>query len=188
MNRFTRSSRVGEVFNHMSEEDKKVDGDTPAEKTPDTETPETPNTPDSQPETPVSEATMEETREAAAAESAIAETETGDVETVEMPHRDLKPGMFVRVHERIVDVNSKGEKRQRVQIFEGLLIGMRGAGISRTMTVRKNAKGWMVEKIFPLSSPNVEKVEVVKQYRTRRAKLSFLRGRFKRKLREMKTK
>ena len=119
-------------------------------------------------------------------DEAIPEEVKGKAEKVEFPNRDIQSGMWVRVHERIKDVNSKGEEKERVQVFEGLVIGVKGAEISRTMTVRKNSKGWMVEKIFPLASPNIEKVEVVKQYRTRRAKLSYLRGRFRRKLKEIK--
>lgn len=165
----------------MSEEEKKVEGEAPAVEPVAEPTPE---------ELAVAaDTSVEEARTAAAAEDVIpAETETAEAVVVEMPHRDLRSGMFVRVHERINDVNSKGEKRQRVQIFEGLLIGMRGANVSRTMTIRKNAKGWMVEKIFPLSSPNIEKVEVVKQFRTRRAKLTYLRDNFRRKLKEIKMK
>lgn len=171
-----------EVFISMSEEKKNAAEEAVEEtKAPEAEAPATEATPEAAPEA-TEEQTPEEAREEAAEESVIEEEVQG--EAVELPYRDLKPGMFVRVHERIVDVNSKGETKQRTQIFEGLLIGLRGAGISRSMTVRKNAKGWMVEKIFPLSSPNVEKVEVVKQYKTRRAKLSYLRGRFKRKLRD----
>lgn len=113
------------------------------------------------------------------------EEETKDAEVEELPYSDIQSGMIVRVHERIIDVNSKGEEKQRVQVFEGLVLAVRGGGVSRTITVRKNSKGWMVEKIFPLSSPNLEKIEVVKQYKVRRAKLSFLRGRFRRKMKEM---
>jgi large subunit ribosomal protein L19 len=113
------------------------------------------------------------------------EEETKDAVAEVLPHDQIRTGMIVRVHERIVDVNAKGEERQRIQIFEGLVMNVRGGGASRTITVRKNAKGWIVEKIYPLSSPNVEKIEVVKQYKVRRANLSFLRGRFRRKMQEM---
>lgn len=99
---------------------------------------------------------------------------------------DIRPGTVVRVHEKIQDVNKQGEARTRVQVFEGVVMGIRGAGVSRSMTVRKDSEGFMVEKIYPLSSPNVEKFEVVKQMRVRRAKLSFLRGEFKRKMKETK--
>lgn len=120
------------------------------------------------------------------ADASIPETMEGEVEEVQLPNRDMVPGMWVRVHEKIKDVNSKGEEKERVQVFEGLVLGVKGPGMSRTMTVRKNSKGWMVEKIFPLASPNIEKIEVVKQYRARRAKLSYLRDRFRRKLKEIK--
>lgn len=165
----------------MSEEEKKVEGEATAT--------EAAAEPTAEEMAVANDTSVEEARQEAAAEEVIPEAvDTKEAEVVELPHRDLRTGMFLRVHERINDVNSKGEKRQRTQVFEGLLINLRGAGLSRTMTVRKNAKGWMVEKIFPLSSPNVEKVEVVKQYRTNRAKLSFLRGAFTRKLKEIKTK
>ncbi len=120
------------------------------------------------------------------ADEAIPETVAGEAETVELPNRDIRTGMWVRVHEKIKDVNAKGEEKERVQVFEGLVIGVKGSQISRTMTVRKNSKGWMVEKIFPLASPNIEKIEVIKRYQTNRAKLNFLRGRFRRKMKEVK--
>ena len=116
-------------------------------------------------------------------------------EIEELPYQDIRTGMVVRVHERILDVSPKGEQRERIQMFQGLVIGIKSGGVSKTMTVRKDSKGWMVEKIYPLSSPNVTKVEVVKKYRIRRAKLNYLRGletkkgkrvRFKRKLKEIK--
>lgn len=101
---------------------------------------------------------------------------------------DINPGMTIRVHERIVDVTPKGDKRERTQVFEGIIIGISGAGNKKTMTVRKISKGgFAVEKIFPLASPNVQKIEVVKVARTRRAKLTYLRNlkrRFKKKLKE----
>ncbi|OGL94580.1 hypothetical protein A2317_01635 [Candidatus Uhrbacteria bacterium RIFOXYB2_FULL_41_10] len=104
----------------------------------------------------------------------------------ELPHRDIRPGMVIRVHERIKDISPKGEERERIQVFEGVVMGMGSKGIARTMTVRKDSKGFMVEKIFPLASPNIVKVEIKKQLRVRRAKLSYLRGDFKRKLKEVK--
>jgi large subunit ribosomal protein L19 len=87
---------------------------------------------------------------------------------------DIKPGYTVRVHERI----KEGEK-ERVQIFEGLIIGMH-RGLTQTdttFTVRKVASGVGVERVFPLHSPALEKIEVKKVAKVRRAKLNFLRGR-----------
>lgn len=100
---------------------------------------------------------------------------------------ELKPGQTIRVHERIVDISPKGEERKRVQIFEGIVIGMSGAGIGRTMTVRKISGGVSVEKIYPINSPVIAKLELVKTARVRRAKLRFLlslKNRFSRKLEE----
>lgn len=97
---------------------------------------------------------------------------------------DIKPGMVVRVHEKIEDVNAKGEKRERIQVFEGLVLGVRGAGASKTFTVRKETDGYGVEKIYPVSSPNINKVDVVKQFKVRRAKLTFVKD-FARKMKEL---
>ncbi|MBI5369996.1 50S ribosomal protein L19 [Candidatus Uhrbacteria bacterium] len=100
---------------------------------------------------------------------------------------ELKAGQTVRVHERIVDVSPKGEERQRIQVFEGMVLGIRGAGVSRTFTIRKMSGTVAVEKIFPIQSPVIAKIELVKTARVRRAKLSFvsnLKNRFKRKLKE----
>lgn len=87
---------------------------------------------------------------------------------------ELKTGATVRVHENI----QEGEK-QRIQIFEGLIIGMhRGhTGTDRSFTVRRIASGVGVERVFSLHSPVIEKIEVKKIAKVRRAKLNFLRGR-----------
>ncbi len=87
---------------------------------------------------------------------------------------DLKPGYTVRVHERI----KEGEK-ERVQIFEGLIIALHNGhtATDASFTVRRVASGIGVEKVFPLHSPVIEKIEVKKIAKVRRAKLSFLRGR-----------
>lgn len=140
------------------------------------------------------EETTETVEPTVEATEAAAEPQVDAVETVEetvaeevtLPHRDIKPGMIIRVHERIKDVNAKGEEKIRTQVFEGMVMSVRGAGLSRSMIVRKDSYGVMVEKIYPLASPNVEKVEIVKQYKTRRAKLTYLRNIFKRKMKEVK--
>ena len=87
---------------------------------------------------------------------------------------ELRPGYTVRVHQKVTE----GEK-ERVQIFEGLIIGMhRGTyPTDTTFTVRRIVEGVGVEKIFPLHSPTIVKIEVVKVAKVRRAKLNFLRGR-----------
>ncbi len=89
---------------------------------------------------------------------------------------DIRSGYTVRVHERIQD--EEGGKG-RIQIFEGLVIGVHNGHTStdRTITVRRIASGVGVEKNFPLVSPLVEKIEVKKIAKVRRAKLNFLRGR-----------
>jgi large subunit ribosomal protein L19 len=101
--------------------------------------------------------------------------------------KELKAGMTIRVHERIKDISAKGEERERIQIFEGVIMGLRGGAISKTMTVRRVSKGYGVEKIYPLETPSVTKIEVIKIAKVRRAKLSFLRNitkPFKRKFKE----
>ena len=106
---------------------------------------------------------------------------------VEAKHDDLRAGMTVRVHEKIEDVTPKGEKRSRVQIFEGIILGIRGAGLSKTMTVHKMSGTVGVEKIYPLGSPVIAKIEIIKTAKVRRAKLFFLidrKNRFRRKLKE----
>lgn len=96
----------------------------------------------------------------------------------------LTPGQVVRIHEKIVDVGAKGEKRERVQIFEGLVLAVRGAGLSKMFTIRKESNGYGVEKIFPVTTPSIVKIELVKTYRTRRARLTFIKD-FARKLKEV---
>ncbi len=81
-------------------------------------------------------------------------------------------GDTVRVYNRI-----KEGQRVRTQIFEGTVIGRRGGGISETFKVRRVAYGCGVEKTFPIHSPNVEKVEVIRRGKVRRAKLYYLRDR-----------
>src|SRR5215475_2754335 len=105
---------------------------------------------------------------------------------------DLKKGLpritagdTVRVHVRVKETAVKEEikgkpketERERVQVFEGVVIGLRGSGARSTMTVRKVSFGTGVERIFPLHAKTIEKIEVVKHAKVRRAKLYFLRER-----------
>ncbi len=84
----------------------------------------------------------------------------------------LRPGETVRVHVKVVE----GEK-ERTQIFEGIVIGLSGKGNRANFRVRKVSYGVGVERIFPLHSPRIEKVDVVSRGKVRRAKLYYLRGR-----------
>ena len=84
----------------------------------------------------------------------------------------IRIGDTIRVHNRIKEGN-----RERIQMFEGTVIAKHGGGISETFTVRRVAYGCGVEKTFPIHSPNVVKVEIVRSGRVRRAKLYYLRDR-----------
>jgi large subunit ribosomal protein L19 len=81
-------------------------------------------------------------------------------------------GDSVRVHTRVVE----GDK-ERIQIFAGIVIGRKGRGLNETFTVRRISYGEGVERVFPLHSPRIAKVEVEQQGRARRAKLNYLRTR-----------
>ena len=85
---------------------------------------------------------------------------------------DLRPGETVRVHIKVVE----GEK-ERTQVFEGTVIGLSRKANRSTFTVRKISYGVGVERIFPLHSPRIERVEVISKGRVRRAKLYYLRER-----------
>jgi len=95
--------------------------------------------------------------EAAQMKSDIAEFHVGDT---------------VRVHGKIKEGN-----RERIQVFEGIVLKRQGGSVRETFTVRKNSNGIGVEKTWPLHSPNVVKIEVIRRGKVRRAKLTYLRGR-----------
>jgi len=84
---------------------------------------------------------------------------------------EFKVGDTVKVHYKI-----KEGSKERIQVFQGIVIQKRGAQISQTFTVRKISNGIGVERIFPLNSPNIQKVDVVRFGRVRRAKLFYLRN------------
>jgi large subunit ribosomal protein L19 len=84
----------------------------------------------------------------------------------------LRAGDTVRVHVKI----KEGDKH-RIQVFEGVVVARKRAGISSTFTVRKVSFGYGIERIFPLHSPIIDKLEVVKSGKVRRARLYYLRGR-----------
>jgi large subunit ribosomal protein L19 len=102
----------------------------------------------------------------------------------------MRPGDTIRVHVKVKETTVKDEKavgmkgkgvkeeiRERVQVFEGMVIGLRGSGARATVTVRKVSFGEGVERIFPLNAPTIEKIEIVKRAVVRRAKLYYLRER-----------
>ncbi|RKN86541.1 50S ribosomal protein L19 [Paenibacillus ginsengarvi] len=83
----------------------------------------------------------------------------------------FRPGDTLKVHVKVIEGS-----RERVQLFEGVVIKRRGGGISETFTVRKVSYGVGVERTFPLHSPKLEKIEVARRGKVRRAKLYYLRG------------
>ena len=85
---------------------------------------------------------------------------------------EFNVGDTIRVYAKIKEGN-----RERIQIFEGVVLKRQGGGARETFTVRKSSNGVGVEKTWPVHSPNVEKVEVVRHGKVRRAKLNYLRGR-----------
>ena len=99
----------------------------------------------------------------------------------ELPKFEI--GDTVRVHNKI----KEGEK-ERIQLFEGTVIARHGGGVSETFTVRRVHNGYGVEKTFPLHSPNVEKVDVIRRGAVRRAKLYYLRDKIGKKNAKVKEK
>src|SRR5690606_16553398 len=84
---------------------------------------------------------------------------------------EFRPGDTVRLHVKIVDAT-----RERIQLFEGVVIKRRGGGISETFTVRKISNGVGVERTFPVHTPKIAKLEVTRRGKVRRAKLYYLRN------------
>ena len=83
---------------------------------------------------------------------------------------DFGPGDTVKVHARVVEGN-----KERIQIFQGVVIARKGGGTRESFTVRKISGGIGVERVFPLHSPSIDKIEVVRHGKVRRAKLYYLR-------------
>ncbi|RXI98028.1 50S ribosomal protein L19 [Anaerobacillus alkaliphilus] len=83
----------------------------------------------------------------------------------------FRPGDTVRVHVKVVEGT-----RERIQVYEGIVIKRRGSGISETFTARKVSYGVGVERTFPLHSPKIDKIEVMRRGKVRRAKLYYLRA------------
>lgn len=95
-----------------------------------------------------------------------------ELEQLKSDMTEFGVGDTVRVHIKVVE-----GKRERIQIFEGLVIKFQNGGIRETFTVRKLSSGVGVEKTFPLHSPKIEKIEVTRRGKVRRAKLNYIRDR-----------
>lgn len=115
----------------------------------------------------------------------MTETATAKAEETTKTIPELKPGMTIRVYQKIKEKNIKGEDKERVQYFEGMIIAKKhGKETGGTITVRKISNGVGVEKIFPLNLPTIEKIEIKKIAKVRRAKLYFLKDGYKKRLKE----
>ena len=93
---------------------------------------------------------------------------------------DIQPGDIVKVYQKIKEQSKKAKqgKQERIQVFEGIILAIKhGKGISGTITVRKMVGDVGVERIFPIHSPNIEKIEIVQRSKRRKAKLYYLRDR-----------
>jgi large subunit ribosomal protein L19 len=108
--------------------------------------------------------------------------------TLEEIKNDLRPGMTIRVYQKIKELNPKGEEKERVQYFDGMIIAHKhGRESGATITVRKVTNGVGVEKIYPLNLPTITKIEIQKEAEVRRAKLYYLRSGYNKRLKEKKT-
>lgn len=96
---------------------------------------------------------------------------------------DFRPGDTVKVHYRVIEGN-----RERTQVFEGLCLGRKGGGINETFTVRKNSFGVFVERVFPIHSPKIAKIEVSSRGDVRQAKLYYIRDKVGKKARVKRAK
>ena len=85
---------------------------------------------------------------------------------------EVEIGDYVKMHLKVTEGT-----RERIQVFEGTVISRKGAGLSETITVRRLSYGVGVERILPVHSPKIERIELVRKGRVRRAKLYYLRGR-----------
>ena len=103
-------------------------------------------------------------------DSSILRELTSDQLKTDIP--EFGAGDTVRIHVRVIE----GDK-ERTQIFEGTVIQRRGSGIQETFTVRKISQGIAIERIFPMHSPRISKIERMREGRVRRARLFYLRGR-----------
>lgn len=112
---------------------------------------------------------------------------TTDVEALKETIAKLKPGMTIRLHQKIKELNTKNEEKERLQYFEGMITALRrNKATGGTITVYKTTDGVGVEKIYPLSLPTINKIEIKKEAKVRRAKLTYIKKGYKKKLTEKK--
>ncbi|MFA7314903.1 MAG: 50S ribosomal protein L19 [Candidatus Magasanikbacteria bacterium] len=99
---------------------------------------------------------------------------------------EIQSGMIVKVHQKVKETNTKGEEKERIQIYEGIVIAVKhGKEAGATMTVRKISDGVGVEKIYPIYSPVIDKIELVRQMKVTKSRPYYLRT-YKKKLKEVK--
>lgn len=101
--------------------------------------------------------------------SIIAKIEQEQIKTT-LP--EFRVGDSVKVHTRVIEGN-----KERIQIFAGIVIARKGSGLNKSFTVRKISYGEGVERVFPLNTPRISKIEVTRQGKVRRARLHYLRSR-----------
>ena len=112
----------------------------------------------------------------------LKQLETEQMQALGKTHPEFRPGDTVKVNVKVVEMTydekaKQNKTRERLQAFEGVCIARQGAGINESFTVRKISYGEGVERVFPVYSPLVDSVTVVRKGRVRRAKLYYLRGR-----------
>ena len=112
---------------------------------------------------------------------------TASTKSLEEVKNELKPGMTVRIYQKIKELNPKGEEKERLQYFDGMIIARKhGKEAGSTITVRKVTDGVGVEKIYPLNLPTITKIEIQKAAHVRRAKLYYLKAGYNKRLKEKK--
>ncbi len=112
----------------------------------------------------------------------LKQLENEQIQALGKGRADFRPGDTLKVNVKVVDVTfdekaKQTKTRERLQAFEGVCIGRQGEGLNESFTVRKISYGEGVERVFPLHSPLVDSVQVVRKGKVRRAKLYYLRGR-----------
>ncbi|MDO8584058.1 MAG: 50S ribosomal protein L19 [bacterium] len=87
----------------------------------------------------------------------------------------VKSGMTIRLHQKIKEIDPSGKEKERVQVFEGIVLKVGGETVSKTMTVRKISNGVGVEKIYPLILPSIARIELMKVAKVARKNIGFVR-------------